>query len=515
MNMKRTIALVLTIAICATMALGGTLAFLTDTEKAVNIMTVGNIEIEMYEQEREGRDEDGNMILGNFTQNQSLVPAVMPEDVTKEPVVVNGYEVQIRDNVANYVDKIVSVKNTGIVDAYVRTIIAFPSTPNEFNDKAYDNWLHWNAVSNTDTEPNNGWMWGTAENGMEWPGNNPGWNRIDDVMIDGKEYDLVIATNVNRIKPGEATAPTLLGFYLDERVDAERLPDGSLNHYIMLDGVKNDLGDLTNMKIYVATQAVQADGFDDAWTALDKAFPLSQDNHPWMNEPEYVPGRASVDWYYQNTEKDEFHLRSLEDLAGLTNLVNEDGVNFAGKTIYLETDVDMNMGLWRPIGDKDHAFSGTFDGQGHTISNLYVPGYEYAGLFGKIYPSATVKNVNVENAIIEGPHYAGTIVGYAYGNILDCSANKVTITCVDPSGENGDKAGGIVGYVGEGNYRLENCMVGNLTITANRDAGHIAGCVQPGVQISGEGSFGRMEMKWSGYGSGDYITDDTVGRDLR
>ena len=104
MNMKRTIALVLTIAICATMALGGTLAFLTDTEKAVNIMTVGNIEIEMYEQEREGRDEDGNMILGNFTQNQSLVPAVMPEDVTKEPVVVNGYEVQIRDNVANYSD---------------------------------------------------------------------------------------------------------------------------------------------------------------------------------------------------------------------------------------------------------------------------------------------------------------------------------------------------------------------------------------------------------------------------
>lgn len=507
MNMKRTLALVLTIAICATMALGGTLAYLTDTEKAVNVMTVGSVEIEQYEQER---GEEG---LENFTQNQTIVPAVPPEgDVTKEVVTVNGYDVQIRDNVKNYVDKIVSVKNTGIADAYVRTILAIPSTPNEANNLAYDNWLHWNGVSDTDTDPTNGWHWGTEENGLEWPGNNEGWNRIDDVIIDGKEYDLFVATNVNVLEPGDATAPSLLGFYLDQRVDAERLPDGTLNHYIVLDGVKNDLGDLTNMKIYVATQAVQADGFENAWQALRRAFDdISAENHPWLNEPETLD--VDVSWY--NDSDTEFNLASAEQLAGLAALVNG-GNSFHGKTVNLTADVDLNMVQWTPIGrSNDNAFAGTFDGNGHTISNLYVNEDTHAGFFGFLYHKSStgvVKNLHVENANIQSTHYAGTIAAYAYASIENCSANKVIINCVDVNGEDGGHAGGIVGFMGEGNYRLTDCQIGNATITANRNAGHIVGTMQAGVNISGEGSFGTIETKWSGYGSGENVTNDTWGK---
>ena len=123
-------------------------------------------------------------------------------------------------------------------------------------------------------------MWGTKDNGVEWPGNANTWNCVEKT-IDGVEYMVYVATNVNVLEAEDSTAPCFVGFYLDPRVDCEEV-NGALNYFIKIDNVKYDLGDISKLEIKVATQAVQADGFADAWTALDAAFgTVTETDIPW------------------------------------------------------------------------------------------------------------------------------------------------------------------------------------------------------------------------------------------
>ena len=188
---------------------------------------------------------------------------------------INGYELKMRDGnkVKNYIDKIVTVTNTGASDAYVRTLIAIPEA-GDFNTtyNASSQWFHWNGVSDTDTTPGNGWIWG-RDMETDWPANTDNWDVLENVNIGGKVYDVYVATNKNAIAPKETTAPTLLGIFLDKAVDCEVLADGTLNYTFKDEtGKVWNLGDITNLEVRVLSQAVQASGFEDAWTALDTAF---------------------------------------------------------------------------------------------------------------------------------------------------------------------------------------------------------------------------------------------------
>ncbi|MCD8294756.1 MAG: hypothetical protein LUE27_05910, partial [Clostridia bacterium] len=141
-----------------------------------------------------------------------------------------------------------------------------------------------------------------------------------------------------------------------------------------------------------------------------------------------------------------YTIKSAEDLAGFAAYVNGDGayddhiLDYTGATesslsignyssrslpncvIKLDTDIDLNNKLWTPIGTTDkgdvnaaHVFSGTFEGEGHTIYNLYVTedsvpsSYGY-GLFGYIW-RATINNLTVENANVTGVGHVGALVG--------------------------------------------------------------------------------------------------------
>lgn len=280
--MKKKILSLCLIAVLVVTAIGGaTLAYFTDTDKATNTFTVGGVKIQQLEQERvKGENGDYTEELQDFTPSQVVFPAVYPETTHKTEVDVNGYDVAIRDNVANYIDKIVSVKNTGSSDAYVRTFIAVPY--NEVASQAsvlggYEQaqeWLHNNVVTSTDTDPANGWYLG-KDAGNEYPA--VADRNTRKVNIQGKDYLVSLFTNVNVLKAGKATAPCFVGFYLDDDVDCETVKneatgEDELNYYIEINNIKYNLGDVSNLSIYAATQAVQTKGFDDAWTALDTAF---------------------------------------------------------------------------------------------------------------------------------------------------------------------------------------------------------------------------------------------------
>jgi hypothetical protein len=102
---------------------------------------------------------------------------------------------------------------------------------------------------------------------------------------------------------------------------------------------------------------------------------------------------------------------------------------------------------WIPIGsDYYHFFSGTFDGNGFTISNFTVYNYdnEYSGLFGHTR-NATIKNLNLESINVFGAYSTGGLVGWNEGNIINCSVTSGYI-------EGSSFIGGLVGAnAGEGN----------------------------------------------------------------
>lgn len=136
-------------------------------------------------------------------------------------------------------------------------------------------------------------------------------------------------------------------------------------------------------------------------------------------------GTSDVSWY--NDTDTEFHLTTAEQLAGLAEIVNG-GNTMAGKTIYLDADLDLAGHEWRSIGIGDNHslfFGGTFDGQNHYITNLTSKSSaDRQGLFGILSDGALVQNLNILNADIYSANdhlVEGILADWANGStVLNC-----------------------------------------------------------------------------------------------
>lgn len=288
MNKRKILVMAMALAMCAILVVGGTLAYFTDVDQAENVFTFGNIKIQQNEQQRELDDETGKPVVGEdgsigieaFDDYKNVFPAVHNKLTPKEDITVDGYDFQIRDLDGNYVDKIVNVTNVGTEEAYIRTIIAIPNM-NGYDDKdPSENPLHWNYLDATDFK-GTGWDW-NGSNDAEATEQD---HKIAEVTIDEIQYDLYVATYNAPVAAGATTSPSLVGFYLDNSFGCD-----DNGYFSYQNGEKIDLNPWikagengkATMKILVATQACQTEGFDDAWEALDTAFgEITKDNHPW------------------------------------------------------------------------------------------------------------------------------------------------------------------------------------------------------------------------------------------
>lgn len=155
---KKLTAIFLCVALVAIAIVGASLAYFTDTDQATNTFAVGNVKIELIEQQR---GENG---LVPFEQNKKLYPIVGSAQGDKDE-----YGMPIAKN---YVDKMVTIKNTGSEKAYIRAYFAIPSALDDgyetFN--AGMNVLHFNfgnkvvdgnVISTYDVE----WNW---KHGNKW-----------------------------------------------------------------------------------------------------------------------------------------------------------------------------------------------------------------------------------------------------------------------------------------------------------------------------------------------------------
>ena len=222
------------------------------------------------------------------------------------------------------------------------------------------------------------------------------------------------------------------------------------------------------------------------WTLLnfDKYWAVVEDGTPVLKKfAATVPSVAgherkiNIGWYKQNAK--EYVLKTANDLYGFYHMTYV--TDFADKTVKLGADITVNQGSaadwqnaapsapWYAIRD----FAGTFDGQGHTISGIYMKtDIQGSGLFGSITPKTVIKNFSLTNSFFEGTHerasQIGSVVGKAQGKIESVYSNAVVVadTLI---------AGGIIGDISsKEKVVVSNCWYDG-TMKIGEKGGYIGG----------------------------------------
>ena len=212
---------------------------------------------------------------------------------------------------------------------------------------------------------------------------------------------------------------------------------------------------------------------------------------------------------------DAFQLRWF---AALVNGTLTDGTaQNAAASAVLTTNIDLTGADWTPIGNASTIYTGTFDGQNHTISGMTLENATgYSGLFGAV--TGTVRDFTVTGSITVNTTATNLKVGGAVGCLGTSTASgtvsgvtsRVDITVTSGKGH----IGGVVGSMMEDSEpTVESCLyTGNITGSADADcvagvvgyirSGTIQNCAnQGGVSVSGSGNVGGI----LGYGNNKEI----------
>ena len=233
---KKILVVSLAVALLA-IAVGGTLAWFMDSDEATNVFTIGSVEIVQHEE---------------FTQDSQLLP-----------IVPNSTTTPADDE--NFVEKVVTVENTGKNAAYVQTFVAIP--------KALDDAgvLH---VYNSE---------GTA---YGWTKDTTLVGTVTEDALDPTNGDANLTYNIYRyvynsqLAAGATTDATISGVYVDEEADLDVVRDAQGNvtaaYFVMGANTITGFNASGKLNVYVATQAIQADGFASKEAALANFVA-----HPW------------------------------------------------------------------------------------------------------------------------------------------------------------------------------------------------------------------------------------------
>lgn len=248
---KSILTLLLLVVIIVLVGAGRTVAYLTESDEDVNLLTENVVGIEQIEQEW----NVGRTVLQTFTQLKPLYPYVGELGWENVEADEGAYR---RLTVNNAVDKYVSVKNTGTTDVYVRTFIAL-----EMGEYTHEEFTMIGlSINSTDD--------------VEFPNLHWQWTEEFTSQINGKNYYILVAVHDKPLAPNEITVPSLLQVYLDKEATNDTVRK--------LDGNGNGAYD-----ILVHSQAVQTTGFQSAKQALDEAFYPANPKHPWMDIKDQPP----------------------------------------------------------------------------------------------------------------------------------------------------------------------------------------------------------------------------------
>ena len=256
-------------------------------------------------------------------------------------------------------------------------------------------------------------------------------------------------------------------------------------------------------------------------------------------------GAPNTTWFDANPNATSFTISTADELAGLAVILPRgNGGIFTGKTITLANDIDLsvygegtasNQGRgWLPIGNSFRPFTGTFDGAGYVIKNLFV-NHAFGsaiGLFGVI-SQGSVRNLGLENVNITANSTVGSVTGQIQsGSIINCYSsgtlkgnivvgglvgdlrNSSITNCYSIATVYGNNVvGGLVGEIWR-TGSVTNCY-STGTVAGKDNVGGLAGSVTSGnitssaalnLSVSGNDFVCRV----AGLGKEDFIISNNV-----
>ncbi len=165
-------------------------------------------------------------------------------------------------------------------------------------------------------------------------------------------------------------------------------------------------------------------------------------------------------WIEEDTKGKKLYIGNATGFRTFGEQVNA-GTSYAGWTVFLVNDIDLENKEWTAIGSKSKPFSGSFDGQGHTISNLKITktvanlaSSNRQGLFGTIIPSGATffGNMTLHNVDIVGGYHVGGVVATSDGSSQTKSDNYLVMSNVKLTGKVTIEGWqGVAGVMGSGN----------------------------------------------------------------
>ena len=426
------------------------IAYLTDTDTTVNVMTVGNVKIAQLEYER-AVDADGNWIptdkvsygfvedkLQPYTQAKPIAPSVYKNEKKTmiwddrveghqqgwSQVGAPGSNQLFDDSVKNVIDKFVFVENTGRKDAYYRTIIAI-----ELPEGISEDLLHVNFNSNSRFDYN------TEETGVQAADKS---NKFY-ATINGNRYLVYTATYTEVLIPGEVSRPSLLQVYLDPK---------TTNEDVELFG--------ETFEILAVSQAVQTDGFDSATEALEEAFGE-------VNES------STKNWFGNLFVQ----VNSDEETEKISNALS------SGKDVIAGNKIDMIV---------VEAEDSKYDAKGATV----IMNGEGAGNYGYLAfaqdktEEAEIKNVNVTGTgFVEFGDY-GVKGGKYYAENITVKNMRTTLAVTNLS----DKV--TAAFAHYGTATLNNCVMTGTVSGVDGYTAYDAGFVNGTKTFINGGEYGSM-----------------------
>ncbi len=270
----------------------------------------------------------------------------------------------------------------------------------------------------------------------------------------------------------------------------------------------NNLGAANNLSLTTATDGTSFEAIVIPQTLDNATFDFTTENHGFfsatisttafvsnseysytatLNRDGVELTEANIDTWVENTETSAtdvvdikygsdgvYYINTGAGLKAFADLVNGventtavtlGEVNFSTTPQpnidgVLTTNVDLSDISWTPIGSSANKYSGTFEGGGCKVRNLYInSSSDYQALFGYV-SGATIQNLDVSGSV-NGAMYVGGVVGAAYSNTtLTSCYNNASVT------GSSDNVGGVAGYT-SGSTISKSYNTGDVTGAAN------------------------------------------------
>ncbi len=466
-TMKKVLSMALAVTLTAGISIAGTKAYLTSEDSDVNVMTMGNVKIAQHEYQRvekeEGTyktdtiDEQTSYVLEDFEQGKAILPIVGDPSVGGDDLAYAGYDsTPVRlSQVDSYggmdvfagknaVDKFVTVENTGKTDAYVRTLVAIESGSTDGSLIGHSYHFTWTetVIGKITVDGNSYYLYEYVYNGAE--------------LSDGSWR------HGNGILPaGDTSYPNLSQVYLKHTANNEDME--------AIDGNNNG-----TLDILVLSQAVQADGFANAQTALDTAF----GDVTVAKAAEWFGGMGNVAYVEAGTAEEGEKPQVTGEAAAPYLAALQ-----SGQSLVVDSEMDI-LAM-----DATSAV----DAQGATVylSGTGSDAYGYLGFFPtQSYKDVTVSNLNVTGSgFVEVGHYG--ISGGTY------TLNNVNLTDMTSTLANNDK-GLTVGltFMAYSNVILNNCTMTGASALSDNIIPVDLGCGQSYTTTINGGEYGTIYC-WS------------------